>query len=231
MTKLKSSVVFPAKQSVHCPSDVFRERFDIQNEQLVASNMTIDFVFIGDDLVANWEPSVNFGRKNLLIINRGVAGETAEFLKGRYEADAVQLKPNWILLSIGSNDLLKAEESAGSSKLENILGDIEFNIEEMIYMSQDARITGIIASALPPFSKSPHASFQGKSIPKLNKRLKEFAENHGSIYVDFYSEVTDLKTKCISPEYEEEGVVMGTKGYEALSRIFRDTLSKNGIQV
>jgi hypothetical protein len=92
-------------------------------------------------------------------------------------------------------------------------------------------ITGIIASALPPFSKSPHASFQGKSIPKLNKRLKEFAENHGSIYVDFYSEVTDLKTKCISPEYEEEGVVMGTKGYEALSRIFRDTLSKNGIQV
>lgn len=231
MSKLRSSIVFPSKQSVHCPSDIFRERFDIQNEQLIASSMSIDFVFIGDDLVANWEPSANFGRKNLLIINRGVSGETAEFLKGRYEADAVQLKPNWIMLSIGSNDLLKADEPAGSSKLENILGDIEFNIEEMIYMSQEARITGIISSALPPFSKVPHSSFLGKTVPKLNKRLKEFAENHGSIYVDFYSEVTDLKTKCIFPEYEDEGYVMSTRGYEALSRILRDTLAKNGIQV
>ncbi|PCJ62959.1 MAG: hypothetical protein COA79_02260 [Planctomycetota bacterium] len=231
MTKLKSNVIFPGMQSINCPSDVFRERFDIQNEQLVTSNMTIDFVFIGDDLVANWEPSVNFGRKQLLVINRGVAKETADFLKIRYEADAVQLKPNWILLSIGGNDLLKADESNGGTKLENVLGDIEFNIEEMVYMSQDARITGIIASAVPPFTKSHEASFLGKTIPKLNKRLKELSENHGSIYVDFYSEIVDLKTKCIRPEYEEDGGRMGTRGYEALTRIFRETLSKNGIQV
>jgi lysophospholipase L1-like esterase len=64
-------------------------------------------VLIGDSSIARW-PMERLS-KRWQFVNRGVGGETVGQLAQRFDADALSLDPDAIVLSAGGNDLIAAD--------------------------------------------------------------------------------------------------------------------------
>jgi lysophospholipase L1-like esterase len=58
------------------------------------------YVHMVSDMLTIREP-----RKNITVLNRGISGDTVANLRSRWSDDALALKPDWLSLKIGINDL------------------------------------------------------------------------------------------------------------------------------
>ena len=46
-----------------------------------------------------------FPEKELMIVNRGISGDTIVKMAARWEKDVFELQPNWVTIMIGINDI------------------------------------------------------------------------------------------------------------------------------
>ena len=82
-----------------------RDEYDLKNEIILTNNVEVDYLFIGDSIIARWELESYY--KDLgIVINRGIGGDNSYYLTMRLEADAIQLKPKNLVLLIGVNDTM-----------------------------------------------------------------------------------------------------------------------------
>ena len=93
--------VKPGIFTVQAAADSRRVEFDTKNEVIVTNKVPVDFVFIGDSITHAWELNAYFGKMGRLILNRGIGGDTSEYLLRRFEADVLQLKPKYCVMLIG----------------------------------------------------------------------------------------------------------------------------------
>lgn len=90
-------------------ADSRRKEFDIKNHSLIYTEQKPDFLFIGDSITHYWELNAYFNLPGQLIVNRGIGGDTTEFLKRRFYVDALQLKPRYCIMGIGINGSIELE--------------------------------------------------------------------------------------------------------------------------
>src|SRR5215211_5094424 len=52
-----------------------------------------------------------YPERGIRIVNMGISGNTVRDLKGRWETDVLALKPDWVSLMIGINDVWRQFDS------------------------------------------------------------------------------------------------------------------------
>jgi lysophospholipase L1-like esterase len=186
-------------------------------------------LFIGDSITHFWELQAYFGGAGRILINRGVGGDVSTYVRKRFEADALQLKPKLIVMKIGCNDLGWMLETLDDSIVDTIC-------ENVAAMAEQSRVAGIplaMCSILPIWGPSwypveefiDHKSVQ---ILEANSRLKEIAEETGAIYVDYHSHMLDATGRLIK-SYSDDGVHPHALGYAVMARVLKETLAKHGL--
>jgi lysophospholipase L1-like esterase len=75
------------------------------------------------------------------VINKGISGQKAEDLVQRFDKDVVQLKPAFVTISIGINDVW---HRLGKPHDEAVLADYEKNVAKMVDAAQEAGIKVIL---------------------------------------------------------------------------------------
>ena len=126
-------------------------------------------VLVGDSLVAGakkWEPLQN-AFPGLLIVDRGIGGDTSRGTLFRFQEDVLDLHPKAIVILVGSNDL-----SAHGKP-----DDTVANLAEMVAMAraQDPELPVIICT-IPP-RNHPKAPTQPGKQDELNEKIKGLAED------------------------------------------------------
>src|SRR5437870_1394747 len=93
-------------------------------------------VFIGDSITARWDLDGYFGKG---FINKGVESQNAEEIAARFQTDVVDLKPDFVVILAGTNDV-RAE------------GDLALAHDSVTAMVQMARANGIrpVVCTIPP---------------------------------------------------------------------------------
>ncbi|MEG1873735.1 MAG: GDSL-type esterase/lipase family protein [Ruthenibacterium sp.] len=97
-------IIRPGLLSVSVSADSRRGEFDFKNQVIVENEVPVDFVFIGDSITQLWELNAYFNAPGQMVLNRGISGDTTEYVLKRFDADVVQLKPKHCVLMIGVND-------------------------------------------------------------------------------------------------------------------------------
>jgi len=84
------------------------------------------WVSLADALVSAAHPD-----HNLRIVNMGTSGNTVRDLKRRWQSDVIDLKPDWVAIMIGANDVwrqfdspLRPEQHVYIEEYESTLGDL-----------------------------------------------------------------------------------------------------------
>jgi len=217
--------------SVGVAADGRRGEFDFGNESLLLQGTRPDFVFIGDSITHLWELQAYFGGTGKVLINRGIGGDISTFVRKRFEADVIQLQPNYVVMKIGTNDLGWALEQLNPAISDTIFD----NDSAMLDRAKEAGITMALCSILPIWGPSwyPSDEFSARKnaqIVALNGRLRQLAEEKSAIWVDYHSQMVGEDGQ-LRPELADDGVHPHHFGYALMADILRKTLAAHSVEL
>lgn len=228
----RESVIRPGLFGDNCAADARRMEFDFCNESLLAAGVKPDFLFIGDSITHIWELQAYFGGTGKVLINRGIGGDISTNVRRRFEADALQLRPNVMVMMIGTNDLCW-EPHLLNDGLSDVVCD---NITAMATAASVAGITLAVCSILPVWGpewlqgEPEFAPRKNVQITQINSRLRALPEKTGAIYVDYHRAMVG-GDGALRHALADDGVHPHSVGYTIMARVLRETFAEHGISI
>ena len=144
----------------------------------LSDNVGRGYVRVLENMFAAYYPEVF-----LRVTNSGISGNTSRDLLERYDRDVVDLKPDWVSICIGINDVWRQFDSPAILDSHVLPDEYERNVEEMILRVKD-NVKGIFI--LSPYIMEPNREdAMRKRMDEYVAISKKLAEKHGCIFVDF----------------------------------------------
>ncbi|MBE9913812.1 G-D-S-L family lipolytic protein [Paenibacillus donghaensis] len=217
-------------------ADQRRMEYDCKNECLIAEKTPVDYLFIGDSIINLWELGAFFSSAKGAIINRGAGGDTCMFLNKRLEADALQLKPNHIVMLIGVNDLFKMDPAYVQKRdlwaPEEIEEHVVQNIGEMAERCKQRGQSLVLCSILPTNrTQSEVNGIRNECIVRINAKLRETAETYGCMYADFHRHMTAGDGLTLRDGLSDDELHPHAEGYRLMASELRETLRVHGYTI
>ena len=177
-------------------------------------------VFMGDSITEEWSnlyPEFFSGNN---YINRGIGGQTTPQMLIRFKPDAIDLKPYAIIILACTNDIAG---NTGPSTV-RMISD---NIFSMAELAVAYEIKVVLSSILPVYQ---YPWIDGVLDPPLvidsiNSKIKEYVENKGLLYLDYYSSMVDDR-KGLKLDFTGDGVHPNEAGYKVMSAIAGEIISQ-----
>lgn len=196
------------------------DRYKNENMEIINSGNTPEAVFIGNSITQMWfdtHPAF-FTANN--YVGRGIGGQTtAQFLL-RFRKDVLDLNPQVVVINGGINDIA---QNTGTYNAEFTFD----NIKSMAELAQANGITVILTSVLPAANIPWDNAITNvpQKIIELNNNLKQYANNNGITYVDYYSQMVDPQ-KAMIAEYTTDKVHVTPEGYEVMEKMIDKAIKK-----
>ena len=174
-------------------------------------------VFMGNSITEDWKtfhPEFFSGKP---YINRGISGQTTPQMLLRFRADVINLNPELVIILAGTNDIAG---NTGPSSIEMIAHNIISMAE--LAMINDIKI--ILCSVLPVYDYTwkPGLNPVGK-ISALNEIIRDYAQNNGIMYLDYYSSMVDDR-KGLTEDYTYDGVHPNKFGYTIMGSLLETAI-------
>ena len=183
----------------------------------LASSSENRIVFMGNSITEGWKtfhPEFFSGKP---YINRGISGQTTPQMLLRFRADVINLNPELVIILAGTNDI------AGNTGLSSI-EMIAHNIISMAELAMINDIKIILCSVLPVYDYTwkPGLNPVGK-ISALNEIIRDYAQNNGIMYLDYYSSMVDDR-KGLKEDYTYDGVHPNKLGYTTMESLLETAI-------
>ena len=177
-------------------------------------------VFMGDSITEEWSNLYPEYFTEKGYINRGIGGQTTPQMLIRFKPDVVDLKPEIVVILAGTNDIAG---NTGPSNAKMITD----NIFSMAEIAKAYQMEVVLSSVLPVYEydwareiKDPPSTIQA-----VNDALKQYASDHGLIYLDYFSSMVDER-QGLNSDYTSDGVHPNESGYILMSSLAEEVLSE-----
>ena len=174
-------------------------------------------VFMGNSITEGWKTFHPEFFSGTPYINRGISGQTTPQMLLRFRADVINLNPELVIILAGTNDIAG---NTGPSSIEMIAHNI-ISMAELAIIN-DIKI--ILCSVLPVYDYTwkPGLNPVGK-ISALNEIIRDYAQNNGITYLDYYSSMVDNRKGLIEP-YTYDGVHPNKLGYTIMESLLETAI-------
>jgi lysophospholipase L1-like esterase len=163
-------------------------------------------------------------KNEVIVVNRGVSGNTIKDLTNRWEVDVLKLKPDWLSIMIGVNDVWRQFDSPGLPSI-STLDEYEKYLSDLISLTRDT-VEKIIL--MTPFLVEPNQSDPMRSM--LNgyaNVVRQVVVREKLILIDT-QEKFDFAMTQINPKALAEDRIHPTKaGHKLIAEALMDSLFNN----
>lgn len=155
-------------------------------------NVGHGYVRVVENLLA-----VCYPERRIRVTNSGISGNTSRDLLARFDRDVVELKPDWVSICIGINDVWRQFDCPAMPEIHVLPDEYERNLETMIEKVKD-RVKGVFI--LSPYIMEPNSADMMRS--RMNEYVeicRVLAEKHGCVFVDFqkmYEDYCSIRHSC-----------------------------------
>lgn len=136
------------------------------------------------------------------VLNRGMRGQRTDQILQRFEYDAVETKPDVLILMAGTNDLYQG------LGLQAPLGNIKIMLEQTLASGR-----GAVSASIPPLNVASEEL--KKEILEFNRELKLMVERMNIVFFDAYSLLEDPSRPGFIAN-SPDNVHPGIEGYRKL---------------
>lgn len=188
-------------------------RYGSENAEVGPPPAGVDrVVFLGDEITEMW------GRGNTKFfpgkpfLNRGISHQTTPQMLVRFRQDVIDLKPKVVVIQAGSNDLAGYAGPATE-------GTISENFMSMTELAKANGIQVILGSVTPVcdcFKTLTDRRPPGKIIG-INRWLKSYAAQSGSVYLDYHSALAEGRT--LKKTLTVDGLIPNEAGYNLMAAL------------
>lgn len=193
-------------------------RYADDNRQLIVSGAKVDIVFMGDSITEGWrntQPTFFAGGR----INRGIGGQTTPQMLLRMMADVIALRPRFLHLMAGTNDI-----AGNTGPLST-----EQTIQNLTAMCQLARANNIkvLLASIPPASHFPWRPGLETIQPiyDINSWARSASKSLRVRYIDYTAVLAD-PAGAMKPGYASDGVHPTALGYDVMAEMLSPILTK-----
>lgn len=177
-------------------------------------------VFMGDSITEYWvDQDPGFFTDNNYI-GRGISGQTSSKMLARFYRDVVELGPKVVVISCGTNDVAK---NNGRITLDNVVTQIQ----SMVDIARQNDIIPVVVS-VPPcdfFFWRREVEHPAGTIIELNRKIKEYTDKEGIIYVDYHSAMA-AEDGSMNPEYSKDGCHPVIEGYKVMEKLIVPAINR-----
>lgn len=173
------------------------------------------YVRVVENLLSSVYPELK-----LRIVNSGISGNTTRDLLERFDRDVVELKPDWVSVCIGFNDVWRQFDTPAQLDWQVMPEEYEKNIEKML-QSISGKVKGIFI--LSPYYAEPNKEDAMRAkMDEYVEICKRLSEKYNCIFVDFQKTVEDYCTIRHSTYIAYDRVHPNQIGATLLARAFLD---------
>jgi lysophospholipase L1-like esterase len=156
---------------------------------------------------------------NLKCFNRGISGNKIPDLAGRWEEDAIKLKPTVLSILIGVNDLWHT--FAFGNKYKATVADYETGYRELIERSL-TEIPGVKIVVCEPFTTRTTDDF--KRLADYRAVAKTLADEKKLMFVPFQSLFDEAIQAAPAEFWLWDGIHPSMAGYAIMVRMWREVV-------
>ncbi|WP_265242576.1 SGNH/GDSL hydrolase family protein [Muriicola sp. Z0-33] len=176
-------------------------------------------VFMGNSITIGWLNTQPDFFKGKPYVNRGISGQTTPQMLLRFRQDVIDLKPKAVIILAGTNDIAG---NTGPMTLTQIMD----NLKSMAELARANNIAVVLCSVLPAEDYPWRPGLKpNEKIPALNALIKNYCDNSGTAYLDYFSAMTNSRNG-LDEELAHDGVHPTKKGYEMMAPMAEDALKK-----
>lgn len=175
---------------------------------------------VGSGYVRQIENILNvvYPEREYWISNTGNSGDTSRSLKARWQEDVMNLKPDWVSLMIGINDIWRQYDSPGVFGSHVYLDEYKSNLSEMLERTLPA-VKGVIV--MSPFFMEPcREDMMRKTTDEYIKVCEETAKKYNCHYINLQAAFDDYLTYRHSSYISWDRVHPGNIGSLIIAREF-----------
>ena len=168
-------------------------------------------VLLGDSITEGWvRADPDFFTANNFV-GRGISGQTTSQILVRMREDVVRLKPKYVVILCGINDI--ALNPGHAVSIETAVG----SIESMCEIARANGIKPVVCSLLGSYNIrwKPEVKDSFEQVVRFNELLKTYAKEKHIKYVDYFTLMSD-GTGRIRPEYSEDTVHPNLDGFKVM---------------
>jgi len=178
-------------------------------------------VLMGDSITDGWPGARPAFFTDNDIIGRGIGGETSCQFLLRFQNDVIQLEPSLVVINYGTNDI--AENTGKYDEDQTFM-----NVKAMCEMAMGSGIKVVLASTLPHkgFGWNPSITDAMLKIRSLNARVKEYAEQKGIKYVDYFSAMVSQDGTSMREGLSRDGVHPNQDGYAIMESVLLPVITE-----
>jgi acyl-CoA thioesterase I len=177
-------------------------------------------VFMGDSITEGWHFDKQggvFASKS--YINRGISGQTTPQMVLRFHQDVIDLQPKVVVILAGTNDIAGNTGPMTPEETEN-------NLAAMAEMAAQNHIAVVLCSILPAYDYPWRPGLEpAPKIDAINAWIKNYAAQHGYVYVDYHSAMKDARDG-LPPKLSEDGVHPTQAGYDIMAPLVEAGIAK-----
>lgn len=158
----------------------------------------------------------------LRIMNTGISGNTVRDLKARWQTDVLDLKPDWLSIKIGINDVWRHFSTPNRSDLHISLEEYTQTLENLITSTQPS-IKGLILIT-PYFIESNLSDPMRIKMDQYGEVVRKLASKYSASLVDTQA-AFDHALKSMHPmELAPDRVHPFNVGHSIIARAFLKTV-------
>jgi lysophospholipase L1-like esterase len=175
---------------------------------------------LGNGYVSQVNALINatYPAHQIRVLNTGVSGNTVLDLEARWGRDVLALRPDWLSVMIGINDVWRQFDSPLQAEWHVSLETYTTTLEKLIAQTRP-KLKGLVM--LSPYFIEPNKSEPMRALmDRYGAAMKNIAERHEAIFVDTQA-AFDAAMKHIHPmTLALDRVHPGQVGHALLTRAF-----------
>jgi lysophospholipase L1-like esterase len=134
------------------------------------------YVSFVDGLLTACYPSHHFR-----VLNRGVPGDTVRELKVRWQGDVLDLRPDWLSVCIGINDVWQQFDGKHEGQSLVTLAEYEQTFDELL-MTARPSLKGLVL--ITPYFIQPRSEPMRTMMDAYGAAVQRLAQKHQAIFLD-----------------------------------------------
>ena len=165
---------------------------------------------------------------NIRIRNLGISGNTVRDLSARWQSDVLDLKPDWLSIMIGINDVWRQFDAPLQTEWHISLEEYESILERLIHTTLP-QLKGLILMT-PYFIEPNRADPMRAMMDQYGEVVRQLAGQYKAILVDTQAAFEFVLTKVHPVALASDRVHPTLTGHMVLARAFLKALKYTGEQ-
>lgn len=178
------------------------------------------YVALVDGLLKSVYPELG-----IRVVNMGISGNRVRDLAERWQTDVMDLKPDWLSVMIGTNDVWRQYDQPYIPELHVYPDEYESTLDALVTKTLPS-VKGIVL--MTPFYLEPNRSDKMRaSMDQYGEIVKRVAQRHGTVFVDTQAAFDRVLEHIYPATIAWDRVHPSAAGHVTLARAF---LSAIGFQ-